>query len=401
MSDIKTKTNRNKLAKRHEPYWERRRPGGAVGFRKTRTHEETPEAAAGVWVARWRVDTGQIYNTLGDLREFPPEKRYQEAEALADAWFDAQGVASGRHTVQEAADAYLESLQADGRESAYRDARMRIKARIAPKLGKYYLDELKPKQLTKWRNSFIPTIDDVGELDPDEAVEVGRKARDTMNRYIATLKAILNYAHDQDLIGTNRAWSKTKLKKFEKTRRARDVFLDDDQIGRLLEHGGQDFTNLCRGLLLTGLRPGIEIEALLVEQLTQDGRLDVQQSKTDPRIVELSSEAFDFMKSMTRSKTPKARIFTTEGRPWREKEAGRIMREVRTAAKLPAETVLYSLRHTYISRALQHGASIKLVAANCGTSIQMIESHYWKFIRGHRQAMLDAIPSLPGGRASD
>ena len=71
------------------------------------------------------------------------------------------------------------------------------------------------------------------------------------------------------------------------------------------------------------------------------------------------------------------------------------MRDMRKTAKLPAKTVLYSLRHTYISRALEHGASVKLIADNCGTSIRMIEKHYWKSIQSQRQEMLDKVAILP------
>lgn len=74
--------------------------------------------------------------------------------------------------------------------------------------------------------------------------------------------------------------------------------------------------------------------------------------------------------------------------------------DIKSKAKLPADTVLYSLRHTYISRALEHGASVKLIADNCGTSIRMLEKHYWKAINRRRQEMLDGVQMLPVGSAT-
>ena len=44
-------------------------------------------------------------------------------------------------------------------------------------------------------------------------------------------------------------------------------------------------------------------------------------------------------------------------------------------------TCFYSLRHSYISRALKMGVPTQAVAAQCGTSAAMIERHYAKFIR--------------------
>jgi len=38
---------------------------------------------------------------------------------------------------------------------------------------------------------------------------------------------------------------------------------------------------------------------------------------------------------------------------------------------------------------------VKLIADNCGTSIRMIEKHYWKSIQNQRQEMLDRVSVLP------
>ncbi|MGH7848092.1 MAG: site-specific integrase [Candidatus Binatia bacterium] len=41
----------------------------------------------------------------------------------------------------------------------------------------------------------------------------------------------------------------------------------------------------------------------------------------------------------------------------------------------------YATRHTYISMALSHGVNIKWIAEQCGTSVEMIEKNYGRFIR--------------------
>jgi integrase len=49
-------------------------------------------------------------------------------------------------------------------------------------------------------------------------------------------------------------------------------------------------------------------------------------------------------------------------------------------AGLDPDTTFYSLRHSYISRALGAGVPTKAVAIHCGTSAAMIERFYAKFI---------------------
>ena len=47
--------------------------------------------------------------------------------------------------------------------------------------------------------------------------------------------------------------------------------------------------------------------------------------------------------------------------------------------------MFYSLRHSYISRALGQGVPTKAVADHCGTSILMLQRFYAKFIPGDQQ----------------
>ena len=66
------------------------------------------------------------------------------------------------------------------------------------------------------------------------------------------------------------------------------------------------------------------------------------------------------------------------------------MKEALAAAKLPETAGLYSVRHTYISRALERGMEITSVAANVGTSVKMIEQNYRKFIHARQRAHIAA-----------
>lgn len=383
---INTPNARSKLAERAEPYWHQIRRGGYVGYRQRKL--------GGSWIARWRNEEGlQKYKKLDGLDSLSEDRQFDAACQEAAEWFESMarpGAPGTRCTVEQACDHYLTTLGAEKGPRAVRDARMRINAYIKPKLGGDYLDELTTARLNAWRNGFVPKEGD------EEAL---RKARDTANRHLNSLKAILNRAWQDGLAADDSAWR--KVKRFKQTGEARKVLLSDAQIGRLLKHTSGGFHQLVRGLLLTGMRPGIEIEHILREQLHDDGTLEIRQSKTGPRVVYLSSEARAFFKELAKGKTPKAPLFSRDdGTKWPEKEAARMLGDIKSKAKLPADTVLYSLRHTYISRALEHGASVKLIADNCGTSIRMLEKHYWKAINRRRQEMLDGVQMLPVGSAT-
>jgi integrase len=51
----------------------------------------------------------------------------------------------------------------------------------------------------------------------------------------------------------------------------------------------------------------------------------------------------------------------------------------------------YATRHTFISHALSRGANIKWVAEYCGTSVQMIEKHYGKYITNDAKEQLKKL----------
>ena len=55
----------------------------------------------------------------------------------------------------------------------------------------------------------------------------------------------------------------------------------------------------------------------------------------------------------------------------------------------------YSFRHSFISRWVEAGVSLKLVAENCGTSVGQIEKTYAKFLPDERRAIVQkSAPKL-------
>jgi integrase len=73
------------------------------------------------------------------------------------------------------------------------------------------------------------------------------------------------------------------------------------------------------------------------------------------------------------------------------------VREAATAAKLPAEphtgVCLYTLRHSFITDAIDKGSSALAVARFVGTSVKMIDDHYGQ-TSAHAQKKLARVAML-------
>ena len=57
-------------------------------------------------------------------------------------------------------------------------------------------------------------------------------------------------------------------------------------------------------------------------------------------------------------------------------------------AKLPASVSFYTLRHAHISRAIESGMPLSLIAENCGTSLLMIQRNYAKVLARTRSDVI-------------
>jgi integrase len=80
------------------------------------------------------------------------------------------------------------------------------------------------------------------------------------------------------------------------------------------------------------------------------------------------------------------------------------MKDALKDAKLPAKASFYALRHSHISRAIEAGMPLTLVAENTGTSVRMIEQTYGKFIKKTRQELIEKtspkLRVIEGGNVS-
>jgi integrase len=372
-NSIDSPTKRNKLIPRREPYWQKITAGQYLGFRRTRT--------GGAWVARVRVEGQQRYQALEVVDAWDNKDAYDNAHSKAFEWFTTAATVEDHHyRVKDAVADYVEHLRVNNSEASAKDAESRMDNHLTDKLKDCQLTNLKTVQIKRWHQDLVRVSDDEEDV---------RKSKDGANKLLTKLKAALNLAFNNGLVATDREWR--RVKPFKDVGGVRILFLTDKQVQRLLEHADGAFKNILEAAKLTGARYG-ELASVRVADLdTKHGTL-LLDGKTGERLCYLSDEALAWFKQQAKAKLPKALLLPKDdGTEWGKSHQARPMKAAVKAAKLPRDTVFYSLRHYHISKALLAGVPAQVVAENCGTSIRMIEKHYGKFMAQDRRSFFNQV----------
>ena len=370
-TDLKSKTNRDKLAPRREPYWHRVEAGLFVGYRRL-------EAGEGTWIARRRADAGgQQYRALGTFNTL------DEAVKLTKEW--GTGIDGGAShqavTVELACRLYVADRIIQKGKASGADADGRFTRLVYGKpLASIQLDKLRTTQLKAW---LADMLDDDG--DEDDL----RRSKDSANRNLNTLKAALNLALKDRLVATDAGWK--TVTPYPKAGKRRERFLDLADRTALLSHCADDLRRLVTALLLTGARPGEIANANAGDLNASEGTMRLS-GKTGPRVVTLSTQAVAFFKAQAASKLPAAPLLTDAyGTRWNKDSWKKRFKDAVRAAKLPDDVVLYAIRHTAISELIAGGMDVFLVAKLAGTSTAMIDKHYGHLRHEQTRAKLDAV----------
>lgn len=373
-SQIDSKTKRDRLAARREPYWATIQKGAAIGYRKL-------ENGNGTWIARWRDDDGkQKYRALGEFDDF------DIASKAAREWVTSceGGVTHKATTVKEACEAYVSALKAEGRKDTAKDAEGRFNRLVYSKtIGKQALDKLKSSTVQKWRDE---QIDDDDEADEEDV----RRSKDSANRNLDTLKAALNMALNNRLVSTDAGWK--TVKRFPKVKvQRRGAFLSKEQRTALLDACADDLKMLVKAMLLTGARPG-ELANLSACDYDKGLGCLTLTGKTGPRTVAISTAAATFFNEASKDQIGNAPMLaTTFGQRWNKDAWKKVFKESVTAAQLPDTVVMYCLRHTAISEMILAGMDSFVVAKLSGTSVAMIEKTYGHLKHSVITAKLDTV----------
>ena len=374
--EIRSKTGRAKLAPRIEPYWDSIDTGLSLGYRKMPSGSQT-------WIGRFTDCDGRKWKPLGRVSE---RLDYQEAkEAVKKWWRDLEeGVDSTATTVEAACRAYIENRKIKKSEKAGLRADAKFKRLIYGKdLGKKPLDKVRTEHLEKWLHDLVAS----------------GIAKQSANRHWTTLVAALNFAVKRRMVSAARQIEWKNVERYRGVDKRREIVLDLAQRRKLIAAATGDVKDLIEALTHTGCRPSELVDAKRGDFDQINGVLTVCSGKTGERKIPLGAAARKVFERLAKDKLPNAPLLmrtSSKTNSWK----GGWHREIRNVVKkagLPAGTrgregvTLYTLRHSFITTALQEGISVSAVAKLVGTSAMQIERHYYHLIRDHVLPQLDRL----------
>ena len=408
---LDTPTARDALAPRRSPYWHRVAMNRFIGFRRM------TKASEGTWLLKARVNGEEIFETLGSLAEHPADKRYAEASAKASAWFAkvdksaSAPVSAWTYTIGDALAAYDKSHR-DGTPEGDKKAK-RLSGPFNVLVVPFTLDgkpidedgvrswvhtpiaKLTDDHFHKWR-AWMRTV-------PARGAGGGARKVSTMNRDLNTFRAALNLA--KRTYKFDDVWSeplKTEpLKKGEGARGAW-AYLSAKDRARLLEGARKVCPALVSFLIahmVAPIRPGAFAHMRVANYIANhngDGpTLYVGKDKANgDRYVPLPQDlkTRTFFAEACRSKLPSAFLFTDEnGKAWNGTSWNAAIHKAAAAAGLSEKITVYCLRHSRITDLVNNGTPALTIAALAGTSVDMIEKHYYKLLAAHAREALKVV----------
>jgi integrase len=276
---------------------------------------------------------------------------------------------------------YLQWLVAKNARTAA-DTRGRLQLHFLPMHGHRLVSSLTRSVLEGWLASMVAKSDDRERV---------RKSKDSANRVLSMVKAALNHAIRDKANGLNDDGPWRLVRPFQGVSKPRDVRYTDEQVKRLVEAAAdKSLASLITAAFLTGARYG-ELAQLRVAHFDDLGRtLRVTAGKTGARTVVLQSAAVDFLSGLSTGRPADDFLFLrADGSPWKKSDQTRPIKGALRAAGLSADGSLYALRHTYISRAIEGGVPLNIIAENCGTSVRVIEKTYAKILAEKRREFIE------------
>jgi len=397
---INSRTARQVLTVRPEPYWTVIEKGRAVGYRKGKK--------GGTWVARFRDKSGKHhYQALGaadDVMDPDGDEilSFAQAQARARDWFEQRAVMQsggsiGPYTIERCINDYIAHMYSEGKPSAY-DWEKRAKALIIPQLGAIEAKDLTSEEIRAWRDKLAASPARIrtrpGEKQqykPAPSTDEERRQRKvSTNRTLTILKAALNLAFRGRKIPSDIAWR--TVAPFKKVEAARKRFLTLAQAKRLINASSPEFRPVVRAALMTGARYG-EMAKLRVRDFHRDGgTIFVEWGKNEqPRHIILTDEGVAFFQSLTKGRAnPEERMFLKKnGTAWRMSHQARPLAKACRNARISPPVSFHQLRHTYASLSIMAGMTLMVLAENLGHSdTRMVEKHYGHLADDFKRKMI-------------
>jgi len=366
---------------KYETHIERIVKGLALGYRRNQK--------GGVWFAR-RHEEGTRYSfeQLGladDLADADGAKVLTRDQAVQKAreWFTevnehGAGITKRVYTVGNAAADWLKTQTSP-------TAAIHVNNDILPTLGRYPLKKLTKAILHEWLQAQgeKPTVRSQG---PNSKVpfdindpETRRKRRDTANRVLRSLRALLNLARSNGHIDNDSAW--VTLAEFPKVAKQRTEYLTVEQGGRFIEACPDDFRKLVQAALYTGCRYGELCNMRVHAYDTENASVTVMQGKTGtPKVVFLTPDEVAFFDEQIKGKQLNDFMFLRiDGTQWRKDHQRERMKDACETAKIEQHITFHNLRHTFASLLAMNGTQPELIQRQMGHSSARMTARYSHF----------------------
>lgn len=282
-----------------------------------------------------------------------------------------------------------------------RRERLRVLGEFADKFGDILPQDLKPFHLTDWVS-----------LHPRWKSVATRRTKSNQ------VRACFQWAARGERIARN-PFASVSYPEAE-----RRVELPDEGLERVLLHASKPFERAVRFLRLTGCRLGELCNAQWQDVDLEVGLWTIHRHKSrkftgKAKIVALVPGAVDCLKSVARAVLPEASqaslaqavcpvfaklapaefvFLNTYGRPWTRSTLGSQLRRLKDRHGIEFKGTLHGIRHTFASKAIGNGASVKLIAEQLGHSTTIITERYYyhrgpEHLAAMRQAAALGIPS--------
>jgi integrase len=400
---IDTKTARAKLAPADKPYYNDAGPKGVdIGYRKPLVgpgswYVRAPNGEGGYWVKKVAT-TDDVEPANGkDVLSHPQALDLARKMARGEANDDGAG-SDKPLTVDAANDLYLVDLKARGQNPVNAT---QIRFHMTRKLGTKVLALTSPRDWREWRDAILAK----GTVKPS-----------TVNRIRKSVVAMCNVAAKLDprVAANARAWS-AGFEHLPGADRPREgVILVDDVVRKIVSamHGeaGDAVGLFTETLAQAGPRPS-QLAMVNVGDLLDGNRLAVPASRkgrgskrTARTPVPISADLWRRLKDAVGDRGADEPLFHIGARRFAHRDYARPFRRVVASLGLDDKTITaYSLRHSAIVRALLANVPVRVVAANCDTSVAMIERSYSRFIADHadaiaRRSLLDMSEPSEAGK---
>jgi len=269
-------------------------------------------------------------------------------ERALEAFRDSNGIKKpkARPRFSEFAETYLATTK---HLKDWYNYNYRVRLRLVPFFGEFYMDEITPMQVEEYRSLRLKKVKGI-----------------TTNRELAILKGMFTKAIDSGLIVTNPV---KKVKLIPESDCLRERILSYDEERRLMDAAIPHLRPFLVIALNTGMRRG-EILSLRWPQVDFRSRLVhvIKTKRAKNRIVPMNKTLYETLKALRAEASGSDKVYE-----W--KHVQKAYEKARTGAKLDGLR-LHDLRHTFATRLIQAGVDAFTVQRILGHSTITMTMRY-------------------------